>query len=122
MNIVKEKLTTFYQLQIILISIFKWIKKLFYNFFTSSFIMFSILSLSKCITCFSSLSMEEIKLFDIANWIFHVSDFLRLFMIPFKYGLILKRYFSTDTVLFLSPLPSYTIEMLLQNVLALTGL
>ena len=32
------------------------------------------------------------------NWIFHVSYFLRLF-VSFKYGLILLRYFLTDSVL-----------------------
>ena len=31
----------------------------------------------------------------IVNWIFHVSDFLRFFMMAFKYGLVLLRYFST---------------------------
>ena len=60
------------------------------------------LSLSECITHSSLLSMEEIKLFAIVYWIFHLSEFLRLFIIPFKYGLILFRYSSTDSVLFLS--------------------
>ena len=61
-----------------------------------------------------SFSMEEIKLF--------VSDFLRLFMMSFKYGLILLRYFSTDSILFLSPLLSYSIQLILQKLLTLTGL
>ena len=39
---------------------------------------------------------------------FSVSDFFRLF-ISFKYGLILLRYFLTDSDLFLSPLLSYSI-------------
>ena len=56
----------------------------------------------------------------IANLIFHVSDFLRLFVISFKYDLILLRYFSTDYVLFLLPLLSYSI--LLKKVLTITGL
>ena len=43
----------------------------------------------ECISRSSSLSMEEIKLFAIANLVFHVSDFSRLLMISFKYGLIL---------------------------------
>ena len=50
------------------------------------------------------ISMEELKLFAIINWIFHVSDFLRLFVMSFKYRLILLRHFLTDCVLFLSPL------------------
>ena len=62
------------------------------------------LSLFECITFSSSLSMEVIKLFAIANWIFYVPDFIRLFMISFKYGLTLLRYSSTDSVLFLSVL------------------
>ena len=45
----------------------------------------------------------------IVNWIFHVSDFLRLFMMSFKLGLILLRYSSTDNVLFLSLLLSYSL-------------
>ena len=73
--------------------------------------MISILSLFECITCSSSLPTEEIKLFAIVNWIFHVSDFLSLFMFiylySFKCGLILLRYSSTDSILFLSLLLSY---------------
>ena len=80
------------------------------------------LSLFECITRSSSLSMEEIMLFAIINWTFHVSDFLRLFMMSFKYGLILLRYSSTDIVLFLSPFPSYSIQVLLQKLLILTDL
>ena len=67
------------------------------------------LSLFECITHSSSLSLEEIKLIAIFNWIFHVSDFLRLFMMSFKYGLILLRYSLTDRVLFLSTLLSNSI-------------
>ena len=67
------------------------------------------LSLLECITCFSSLSLEDIKSIAIFNWIFQVEDFLRLFMMSFNYGLILLRYSSTDNVLFLSPLLSYSI-------------
>ena len=55
------------------------------------------LLLIECITRSSSLSMEEIKLFAIVNWIFHVSKFLRLLMMSFKHGLILLRYSSTDS-------------------------
>ena len=55
------------------------------------------------ITPSSSLSLEEIKLIPFFIWIFHVSDFFRLFIMSFKYGLIVLRYSSTDSV-FLSPL------------------
>ena len=56
----------------------------------SSLIMISVLSLFECITCSSSLSSsDETKLIVTVNWILHLPDFLRLFMIPFKYGLIL---------------------------------
>ena len=72
-------------------------------------VMISMLSLFECITCSSSLSLEEIKLIAIVNWVFHVFDFLRLFIRSFKYSLILLGYFSTDSVLFLSPLLSYSI-------------
>ena len=48
-------------------------------------------------------------LFAIVNLNFYVSDFLRLFMMSFKYGLILLRYSSADSVLFPSPLLSYSI-------------
>ena len=39
-------------------------------------------------TCSSSESLVKLKLIAIVNYIFHVSDLLRLFMISFKYGLI----------------------------------
>ena len=55
----------------------------------SSLIMIFMLIRFECISRSSSLSMEEIKLFAIANLVFHVSDFSRLLMISFKYGLIL---------------------------------
>ena len=72
-----------------------------------SLIIISMLSLFECITRSSSLSIEEIKLFAIVHWIFHLLDVLRLFMISFKYGLMLLKYSSTDSVLFLSRLLSY---------------
>ena len=43
-----------------------------------SFIMISMLSIFECITRSSSLSMKKIKLIAIVNWIFPVSDFLRV--------------------------------------------
>ena len=51
---------------------------------------------------------NKVKLITFVNWIFHASGVLRLFM-SFKYGLILLRYSSTDSVLFLSPLLSHSI-------------
>ena len=81
-----------------------------------------IIALLLCITHSSSLPLEETKLVAIVNWIFHVSDFFRLFMMSFKYGLILLIYSLTESVLFLSPLVSYSIQFLLQKLLTLTGL
>ena len=63
------------------------------------------LSLVECVIRSSSLSKEELKLFAIVNWIFHLSDVL----ISFKYGLIFLRYSSTNSVLFLSLLLSYSV-------------
>ena len=105
---IEDKLTNFHRFQIILITIFEWIKKFFYNFICF-IIMISMLWPFECITRSSSLSMEEIKLFAIVSWIFHVSGFFRLFMVSFKCGLILLRYSSANSVLFLSPLLSYSI-------------
>ena len=87
--------------QIILAAFFEWFKKFFYNFvcfiinhgfFVVTFWMHYMLFI---------ITYREI--IAIANWITHVADFLRLFMISFKCGLILLRYFSTDSVLFPSP-------------------
>ena len=84
-------------------------KSFFVTSSASSLIMISLLSLSECIKrSWLSWSLEKIKLIAIVNWIFHVSDFLRLFMISFKYGLILLRYSSNDSV-FLLPLLLYLI-------------
>ena len=47
--------------------------------------MISIFSLFECITCFS-LSLEDANLIANVKWIFHVSDFLRLFKISVKYS------------------------------------
>ena len=60
------------------------------------------LSLFECNTCCSSLSLEKIKLIATADWVFHVLDFLKLFMMSFKNGLIILRYSSTsiDSVFF----------------------
>ena len=67
------------------------------------------ISLFDCITHSSSLSFEEIELIAIVNCIFPVSDFLKLFMMAFKYDLTLLRHSSIDSVLFLSPLLAYSI-------------
>ena len=67
------------------------------------------ISLFGWVTCSSLLSTEEIKIFSIVKWYFHGSNFLRLFMMSFKYGLILLRYSLTDSALFLSPLLSHLV-------------
>ena len=67
------------------------------------------LSFFECITCSLPLSLEEIRLIAIVNSIFHLSDFLRLFMMSFEYSPTLLRYSSTYSVLSLSPLLSYSI-------------
>ena len=72
-------------------------------------IIITILSFCECITLSLPLSLEKIKLIAIVNGIFHVSFFLRLLMMSFKYGLILLTYCSTDSVVFLSPILSYLI-------------
>ena len=48
----------------------------------------------ECIIHYSSFSLEEIKLIFIVSWIFRPSNFLRSFMIAFKYGIILLRYWN----------------------------
>ena len=67
------------------------------------------LSLFDCITCSSSLSLEEIKLIAMVNWILCVLDFLRLLVMSFKHVIVLLKYSSADAVLFLSTLLSYLI-------------
>ena len=73
-----------------------------------SLIMIFILSLFECVTRPSLLSLKEIRLIVTANWFFHVSNFLRSFMISFKYGLLLLRYSLTNSVLFLLLLLLYS--------------
>ena len=63
---------------------------------------FSVTSSALSLIMVSLLTLQEIKLIAISNWILNVSDFLRLFMIFFKYGLILLKYSLTDSVLFLA--------------------
>ena len=59
------------------------------------------LSFFECIKRSSSVSLEDTRLIATVNWIFHVSDLS-------MYGLILLRYASIDSVLFLSPVLSYS--------------
>ena len=66
------------------------------------------LPLFECMSHSLLLSMDEIKLFTIVNRIFHEPDFLKLLIMSF-YGLILLRYPSTDSVLFLLPLRLYSL-------------
>ena len=84
------------------------------NFFIQSLrlytlCLFSMLLNFECTTCSLLLSIEEIKLIAIVSPSLHVSDFLRLFMMSFKYGLISLRYSSIDSVLFLWPLFLFSI-------------
>ena len=51
----------------------------------SLLIMISLLLLFECIIRSSSLlTLEEVTLIDMVNWIFHALDFLRLFVISFR--------------------------------------
>ena len=95
MNIIEDKLTTFYWFKIIVMSIFSESKNYFITSSASSFIMIFMLSLFECITRSSSLSMEEVISYCWLN--FHVSYFFRLFLMSFKYSLILLRYSSSDS-------------------------
>ena len=83
MSINKDKLSTFYLFfQLIFLSNSK---NSSITSSASSFIRISMLSLFEYISRSSSLSsLEEIKFIVIANQIFHVSDFLRSFMVSFK--------------------------------------
>ena len=70
-------------------------RRFFITSSASSLIMIFMLSLFEFITRSSSLSSsEERKSFVIVNWIFHVLDCLRSFIMSLKYGLILSRYSS----------------------------
>ena len=55
---------------------------------TLSCLMISMLSLFECITRSSRMSFEKTKWIATVNWVFYVSDFRRLFIMSFKYGLI----------------------------------
>ena len=75
-------------------------KSYFINWPASSLIMITMLWLFECIAYSSPLPMEEIKLLAIVNWIFLCVSF---------FGLILLRYSSNNSALFLLPLLSYLI-------------
>ena len=76
----------------------------------------------ECITRSSSLSLEVIDLIAIISWKFDASDFLGSFRTSLRYGLLLLRYSSFNSVLFLSPLFSYSIRLLLRILPAFAGL
>ena len=97
MKTIKDKITTCnWCFQSNFISIKKWFKKYFNNLIC--FVINHDLDgiIFECITLSLSLSLKEIKLISIFNWIFHPSNFwdIRLSL----------SYSSTDSVLFLSPL------------------
>ena len=87
MKTIKDKFTTCHWcFQSNLISIWKYSK--------SSLITSSALSQSW------NLRYHSFSIVGIVNWVFHVWDNLRLFMISFKYGLILLRYYSVGDFYF----------------------
>ena len=116
-NTIRDKIPTFHWcFQPNWISRKKWLKMFFDNLICfilnhdfyviilyDSFLCYH----SLCITCSSSL--EQIKLIGIVNWIFHVPDFLSLFMMSFKHGLVSWKCFLIYKTLFLSSLLSYLI-------------
>ena len=83
---------------------FKWINKFFYNIicFNASHDFYVIIFWMHYTLFSVSLSplVEDIKLSVTNNWIFHVWNCLRSFTLSLKYGLILSRYSSTDSVLY----------------------
>ena len=122
MNKIKDKLTTFrpfFNQNLYLLR--SDLKSFLITFSAFSLIMFSLLSLFQCIVCSSSLSLEEVESIAIVNWMFYMSEFLRLFLKLFKYSLIELRNFLTDSV-FLSPLLLYSIQLLFPKLFTLPGL
>ena len=87
----------------------KRLERFFYKFicFTINHYFFVILWM---IVCSSSLSLEEIKLIAIANWIFHVLDLLRLFMMSMRYSLMdgVSFVFTTTFIFDMIVLPKIT--------------
>ena len=102
MNTFKDKITALHWcFKSNLIPRKKWLKKLFWNFICMV-INHDFFVIILWITHSLSLSLEELKLIAVVNWILHVSGFLKSFLMSFKYGLILSRYSSFDCVLFIS--------------------
>ena len=69
------------------------------------------LSLFECMTCSLPLPLEEIRLIATVNSIFHLSDFLRLFM-SFEYGLILLSILQL-MVFYFTVTSTFTLSLLL---------
>lgn len=98
-NTMKDKTTTFHWCsQRDMMSSKKWFKK-FFSKLICLLIIISVLSLSEWITRSSSTYLEEIQLTVIANWIFLVWFYLRLFMVSFKFGLISSMYSLIDSLI-----------------------
>ena len=85
------------------------LKKFFYNF------IYFIINLDFYVITFSMhytlltifFRRNKVNCYRWFDWIFHVSDYLKSFMIYFDYDLILLRYSSSGSVLFVSPLLLY---------------
>ena len=60
------------------------------------------LSLFECMRRSSALSLGEIKLIGIGYWVCHFSDFLRLFIMSSKNGLISSRYSLIHRIFFIN--------------------
>ena len=87
-NTIKDKITIFYGcFQPNLISKKKLFKKFLDNFICVIINLgFYVITIWMRYTL-SSVSLEKMKLIAIVNWVFYVSDFLKLFM-SFKFGFI----------------------------------
>ena len=82
-------------------------------------VMTYISSLFEYITCSSLIGIVKRA---IVSRIFHLPDYWRLFMMSFKFDLILSRHSSIGRPLFLSLVLSYLIYFLFQKLPTLTGL
>ena len=102
MNIIETKLLLFVNSKSFWYLFLSQSKSCFITSSASTLIMIYMLSLFEWMAHSSSLSIKEMKLFAIVNWIFHILDVLRLCMMSFNYGLILCRYSLTNSVLLLS--------------------
>ena len=69
------------------------------------------LPLRECTARSSLMSLVDIKLIAIVNWICHVSDIFGLFVAYVKYDLITSTYCLIDSPLFISPLRFITIKI-----------